>query len=206
LYLATANQASAIDQPDVTLLAVGSDADELERAVRDVQVIHSAPIIVMVTRQQLALVAGALDSGATDYIVKPLSFVDLRCKIRAALRAQNAKSQPQRNCFKCGDLSIDIAAQTVLRSGSPIQLSDAEWRLLKALIAHSNLPLTDKCLCREISGDAPAADEASLRCLAAGLRRKIEPDPVRSRYFLAEPGIGYRVLTDQPSESSGGTA
>jgi DNA-binding response OmpR family regulator len=34
----------------------------------------------------------------------------------------------------------------------------------------------------------------------AQIRRKLEPDPAHPRYFITEPGMGYRFQTkDQPS-------
>ena len=45
----------------------------------------------------------------------------------------------------------------------------------------------------------PAADLAyvfDLRVNISNLRRKIEPDPARPRYILTEPGVGYRLQTE----------
>jgi two-component system KDP operon response regulator KdpE len=37
----------------------------------------------------------------------------------------------------------------------------------------------------------------------AQLRRKIEPEPARPRWFLTEPGVGYRLRPADESASSG---
>jgi two-component system, OmpR family, KDP operon response regulator KdpE len=31
------------------------------------------------------------------------------------------------------------------------------------------------------------------------LRHKLEPEPARPRYLLTEPGVGYRLRTDETS-------
>ena len=35
-------------------------------------------------------------------------------------------------------------------------------------------------------------DTNSLRVFMAQVRRKLEPEPSRPRYFITEPGMGYR--------------
>ena len=42
----------------------------------------------------------------------------------------------------------------------------------------------------------PAYGDTSqyLRVFMAHLRRKLEPDPTRPRYFLTEPGLGIRFV------------
>ena len=47
-----------------------------------------------------------------------------------------------------------------------------------------------------------------LRVHMANLRRKLEPDPSRPRYFITEPGMGYRYLnwTGRTHDGSGGGA
>ena len=37
--------------------------------------------------------------------------------------------------------------------------------------------------------------DKDLRVYLAGLRRKLEPDASRPRYFITEPGMGYRFVT-----------
>jgi two-component system KDP operon response regulator KdpE len=34
------------------------------------------------------------------------------------------------------------------------------------------------------------------------VRRKLEPDPSRPRYFITEPGMGYRFENDAPAAAS----
>jgi two-component system KDP operon response regulator KdpE len=46
----------------------------------------------------------------------------------------------------------------------------------------------------DVWGPGHADDTAYLRVHMAHIRRKLEPDPSRPRYFVTEPGMGYRFM------------
>ena len=54
-------------------------------------------------------------------------------------------------------------------------------------------------LLHEVWGPEYHDESAYLRVHMANLRRKLEPEPSRPRYFLTEPGMGYRF---QPASTS----
>ena len=51
-------------------------------------------------------------------------------------------------------------------------------------------------LLREVWGAAYEQDTHTLRVNISNLRRKIEPNPTRPIYIVTEPGVGYRLQTD----------
>ena len=51
-------------------------------------------------------------------------------------------------------------------------------------------------LLREVWGAAYEQDTHTLRVNISNLRRKIEPNPARPIYIVTEPGVGYRLQTD----------
>ncbi len=64
-----------------------------------------APVIFLLAHGQEQLVARALDEGASDYLVKPFSPVELGARVRLALRRRETPepSAP----YVLGDLTID---------------------------------------------------------------------------------------------------
>ena len=57
-------------------------------------------------------------------------------------------------------------------------------------------------LLQRVWGPDYASDAHYLHVHVANLRRKIEPDPSTPRYLMTEPGVGYRLNTDEEFSDS----
>ena len=55
--------------------------------------------------------------------------------------------------------------------------------------------MTQQQLLQEVWGPEYDDETNYLRVHMANVRRKLEPEPSRPRYFLTEPGMGYRFET-----------
>lgn len=123
--------------------------------------------------------------------MKPFGQGELLARIRAVLRRT---TQPAGEpVFVTGDLMVDLAGRAVRLRGAKVQLTPTEYSLLKALVTHANRLVTHRQLGREVWGGAHYDDvQHLLRVNISNLRRKLEDDPVRPRYIVTEPGVGYR--------------
>ena len=63
--------------------------------------------------------------------------------------------------------------------------------------------VSQRQLLQEVWGPEYHDETAYLRVHMANVRRKLEPEPSRPRYFFTEPGMGYRFEPD-PDESIAG--
>jgi two-component system KDP operon response regulator KdpE len=177
--------------PELVLLDLGlPDIDGLEVTKR-LRQWTEAPILILSARGQESDKIAALDSGADDYVTKPFAAGELAARMRAALR-RNARSDDAGTIYESGPLRIDRARRVVTIDGEEVRLTPIEWKLLVALSRHSGRPRTHAQLLREVWG--PGAHEPHyLRVYMAQLRHKLEKDPARPRYFVTEPGVGYRL-------------
>jgi two-component system KDP operon response regulator KdpE len=73
-----------------------------------------------------------------------------------------------------------------------VHLTRTEWRLLEALVRHPGKLVSQRQLLTDVWGRGYSHDTSLLRLYMNRLRRKLEPDPVRPRQLLTEPGMGYR--------------
>jgi CheY-like chemotaxis protein len=62
------------------------DGIEACRRIKAVEAFRDTPIIMMTARSEPAVLRGAFDAGATDYIKKPIEEVELLARIKAALK------------------------------------------------------------------------------------------------------------------------
>jgi len=197
---ATAAEALAVASahpPDMVILDLGlPDMDGVE-VIAGLRGWTAAPIIVLSGRADSSDKVEALDAGADDYVTKPFGMEELLARMRAAARrAGTAEDSPR---VVLGDLTVDLAAKRVTRhaagsedAGTDIRLTPTEWHLLEALLRSPGKLISQKQLLHDVWG--PGYDNASgnLRLYMAQLRRKLEPDPSRPRWFITEPGMGYR--------------
>lgn len=181
--------------PDVILLDLGLpklDGVEVTRRLREWSTV---PIIVLSAREREADKVAALDAGADDYLVKPFGFAELLARIRVALRhaavAASGKADP---VFDNGALRVDLSARRVWLDQVEVKLTAIEYKLLTTFVQHAGKVVTSRHLLEAVWGPNSAGKAHSLRVYIAHLRRKLEPDPSKSRLLQTEIGVGYRLL------------
>jgi two-component system, OmpR family, KDP operon response regulator KdpE len=76
--------------------------------------------------------------------------------------------------------------------GQVIRLTPTEWHLVEMLARNADRLVTPRQLLEEVWGPGYVEQGNYIRVHMAHVRRKLEPDPSRPRYFLTEPGMGYR--------------
>jgi two-component system KDP operon response regulator KdpE len=151
----------------------------------------TVPILVLSAVAERSEKVAALDAGADDYVTKPFSVEELLARLRAALRRRTASPGP---VIELGELRIDLRRRAVTIGGRPVALTPIELDLACLLARDAGKPLTHSTILREIWGPDPGDRSNSLHVHVSHLRRKIEPDPLRPRYLLSEPGVGYRLV------------
>jgi two-component system KDP operon response regulator KdpE len=57
--------------------------------------------------------------------------------------------------------------------------------------------ISQRQLLQEVWGPQYEKESEYLRSYMGRIRRKLEPDPSRPRYFHTEPGMGYRFVTPE---------
>lgn len=187
---------AATEHPDVIVLDLGlPDIVGLE-VCRELRRWSGAPILVLSARHSDAEKVALLDAGADDYVTKPFSTPELQARVRALLR-RAASSPAGAERLEIGELVMDLPARTLQRHGKIIHLTPIEWDLLRLLMTNAGRILAHQHLFREVwSGRSFGDAQQYLRVHVAHLRRKIGDDPIRPRYIVTEPGVGYRFTTD----------
>jgi len=159
---------------------------------------HSAvPIIVLTALDAESEKVTALDLGADDYLTKPFGVEELLARVRAVLRrTQGLTIPPTGGIQRFGNLEIDLSGHIVRLQGVEVRLSPIEFALLEQLITNAGKVLPRRMLLQRIWGPEYGGEAEYLRVYINRLRQKLEPDPAHPRYFLTEPGVGYRFAPE----------
>jgi two-component system, OmpR family, KDP operon response regulator KdpE len=186
---------TAEHKPDLVILDLGlPDLDGIE-VTRLLRQWTKIPIIILSVRGSESDKIAALDAGADDYLTKPFGVGELLARLRSALRrSAQIKGEP---VFTNGGLKVDLVRRLVTLAGHEVQLTPNEYDLLRVLITHAGKVLTHRFLLREVWGAEYGDEIHMLHVNISNLRHKIEPEPARPQLIITEPGVGYRLKTDQ---------
>lgn len=127
---------SAFDLILLDIMLPGMDGLEVCRRLRQTGI--TTPILIITARDTLGDKVEGLDSGADDYIVKPIQVAELLARARALLRRGVATA----SVLSLADLTLDPASRKATRAGKSILLSATEYTLLEYLMRNVNRVLT----------------------------------------------------------------
>jgi len=186
---------AAAGPPDAVLLDLGLPGLDGIDVVRGLRGWSNVPIIILSVREAETDKVAALDAGADDYVTKPFGINELLARLRAALR----RYQPvgETSVVRTAAFTIDFAASKSWRGDAEIHLTPTEWQLVTHLVRNPGRLLTQHWLLQQVWGAEYTKETSYLRVYLAGLRRKLEPNPSQPRYFITEPGTGYRFEPDE---------
>ena len=176
--------------PDVVVLDLGLPGIDGIEVVRGLRGWSEVPIIILSVREAERDKVAALDAGADDYVTKPFGMDELLARLRAALRrATPADEEPM---VSTEDFVVDLAAKRVTRGSVVVHLTPTEWQVVEVLVRNPGRLISQRQLLQDVWGPEYRTETNYLRLYLAQIRRKLEPEPSRPRYFLTEPGMGYR--------------
>ena len=151
-------------------------------------------ILIIGPRNDERNIVKCLEMGADDYLPKPVEIPILLAKIRMLMRRNSQQLPKKRPAYDDGQLVIDLENRRVEVRGEPVKLTRTEFRLLSILLHKVGRVVTHEDLIREVWGTEKETNLGSLKLYIHYLRQKIEDQPKKPYYLLAEWGVGYRLL------------
>jgi two-component system KDP operon response regulator KdpE len=183
-------EVAARHHPDVVVLDLGLPGIDGVDVIRGLRGWSQVPIVVLSVRDAEQDKVAALDAGADDYVTKPFGMDELLARLRAALRRITPAEEEA--LVETPDFTIDLAAKKVRRDGDEVRLTPTEWHLVEVLVRNRGRLVAQRQLLQEVWGPQYHDETNYLRVFMAQVRRKLEPEPGNPRYFITEPGMGYR--------------
>ncbi|MFC0712169.1 response regulator transcription factor [Azorhizophilus paspali] len=145
----------------------------------------ATPVLVLTARASWAERIEGLKAGADDYLCKPFHPEELQLRIQALLRrAHGLANQPQ---LEAGGLQLDEARQMVRCGTEDIELTAAEFRLLRYLMLHAGQLLSKGQLAEHLYDGETERDSNVIEVHINRLRGKLGRTVIETRR-----GQGYR--------------
>ncbi len=146
------------------------------------------PIIISSARGGIGDKVVAYDYGADDYLSKPYEPKELVMKINAILR--RLSNNISRKVI--GEFEIDEKSMQIYQDGEPIELTQAEYRILLFLIDNRDKVVSRTTIANHL-GESYSSDRA-IDMHISNIRNKIFDDPKQSRYIKSVWGVGYKFI------------
>jgi DNA-binding response OmpR family regulator len=151
-----------------------------------------APVVIITDPVSEDVHADLFDAGADLVIFRPYSARILIMQIQALLRRFTGVPFFSLPSLTRGDLGLDPSNRTVqIKDGTPIQLTQLEFRLLYTLMTHANQVFPADRLVEHVWGYSGRGDRDLVRGLIRRLRVKIESDPKSPEFVVTVPRVGY---------------
>jgi len=194
-----ANAATGFEQiqaavPSLVILDImlpGRDGYELLRQMRDSGI--DVPVVMLTARRDETDKLRGFGLGADDFITKPVSILELIARVRAVLRRAHPRMDTVALWIRFGDIEVHPATRTVRRAGKEVDLRPKEFDLLLALLRHQDRIVSRAELLRDVWGYQADTVSRTVDTHMAGLRQKLEDDPLDPRYFITVRSVGYMM-------------
>jgi two-component system OmpR family response regulator/two-component system response regulator QseB len=145
-------------------------------------------VLVLTARDAVDDRIKGLDTGADDYVVKPVDLDELAARLRALVR--RSRGEPS-GVLEVGALAIDPAARTVRFRGEIVTLKPREFNLLHEFALNAGRVLTREQIEQRLYAWGEEVESNAVDVHIHHLRRKLAPDVIRT-----VRGVGYLLAKD----------
>jgi two-component system phosphate regulon response regulator PhoB len=131
----------------------------------------------------------ALESGADDYVRKPVSMRELLARVKAVLRRRTPELGDE--VLEIDGLRLDPAARRLSADGFDIELRNTEFKLLHFLMTHPRRTYSRRDLLDRVWGENVFVEERTVDAHVRRLRRALNGG--HSALIETVRGVGYRL-------------
>jgi two-component system OmpR family response regulator len=143
------------------------------------------PVLFLITCDYLHTLLPELGEGTKDYVTQP--FQPTEVLARAGVLLRDRRPAPSPGTPRYGDLVLDDVTCRAQRGARPLDLTPAEYRLLRHLLVNAGQVLSKEQISRHVWNDARATE--AIEKLVSRLRQKVDQEDIA--LIHTRRGFGY---------------
>ncbi|MFZ5552292.1 MAG: response regulator transcription factor [Bacteroidota bacterium] len=177
------------NKPDLVLLDVmmpEMDGIETCSAIREIPDLKNILIAFLTARSEDYSQIAGFESGADDYITKPIKPKVLISRIKALARRMGGNDSSDQ-IIERGGIKIDRERYLIVKDGKEITLPRKEFELLSLLFSKPGKVFKRESILESVWGEDVIVGDRTIDVHIRKLREKIGED-----YIKTVKGIGYR--------------
>lgn len=144
------------------------------------------PVLILTARASVDDRIRGLDSGADDYLIKPIDMRELVARLHAAIRRGRQMPEP---VIQVGKIKVNTANRSVLVEGEEVDLNAREYSLLEILAVRKNEYVSRDYLYEHMFDERDDTLSNLLDVYIYKLRQKLGKDTIQTRR-----GMGYKLV------------
>ena len=147
----------------------------------------SMPILVLTAQSQLDTKLTALNSGADDYLVKPIDVLELEARIRVLSRRQQ---QRRDDSLQLAGINLNLHNHQCQFQQQDVSLTRREFMLLKEFMLKPDRILSRQQLEELSYGWDGDTESNAIEVHIHNLRKKLSPEVIKT-----VRGVGYMLVS-----------
>ncbi len=210
--------------PDIILLDVmmpGMDGLAVLRQIRQIRESREVPVIMLTARGEETDRIVGLELGADDYVPKPFNPRELLARIKAVLRRapllppdqgpsalqdSTVLSTQATGVIRAGDISLDCNRQTLSHAGKTVDLSTAEFHIIRAFMSHAGQVLSRDAMLTLAFGPEHFVSDRNIDVYISRIRAILRAVEAETSTIKTVWGSGYVWRTPDPIQPAGAKA
>jgi two-component system alkaline phosphatase synthesis response regulator PhoP len=181
-----------VHKPDLILLDIMMpelDGFQVCKILKEDDHLKKIPVMFLTARGEEEMEVKGLDTGADDFLPKPISNKKLLSRVRAVFR-RYGEGESDEATLSVHDLLIDKERYLVLKGEKQITLPKKEFELLYFLALRKGKVLNRQTLLNEVWGNNVFVVDRTIDVHIRKIREK-----VGDKYIETIKGVGYRFKT-----------
>lgn len=151
------------------------------------------PVMMLTNRSQNEDIAGALNAGADDFVVKPESAIVLSARVNALLRRHAPPGAGEDGPLLFGDYCFNRRSGVVTLAGEGVQLTTKEFALALLFFSNLNRPLSRPYIMETVWMSVATLSTRTLDMHVSRIRAKLSLRPENGFSLRTIFGYGYRL-------------
>lgn len=163
------------------------DGYELTRMLRDAG--YEIPILMITAKETIQDKQTGFDTGADDYMVKPVDMTEMLLRVRALLRRSHINSEHK---LTVGSTILNEESLTVTTPDAIFSLPQKEFKLLYMMLSYPGKIFTRQDLMDAIWGYDSMTDSRTVDVHVKRVRDKLAENP--DIEIITVRGLGYKAV------------
>ncbi|HRH77161.1 MAG TPA: response regulator transcription factor [Cellvibrionaceae bacterium] len=182
--------------PDLIILDISLPGKNGLQICQDIRSDYHGPIMFLTARTENAEQIQGLESGADDYVLKPVEPQLLLARIKALLRRYGSDTNVSQQEICLGPLQINLKLRTASRGGETLSLSSHEFDLLVTFAKHAGQVLSREYLFSRVYSRPYDGLDRTIDVRISQLRKKLGEAPDAAHIIKTIWGRGYLLVAD----------
>jgi len=179
------------NRPDIIIvdwMMPGESGVEFIKQLKKDEVLSAIPTMLLTARVEESDKVQGLDSGADDYMTKPVAIKEFHSRVKALVRRSTLSNEDQ--CIEILGIKLHLSSYQLSIDSQLVAVGGSEFNLLKFFLTHKNKVYSRSQLLDFVWGQGVYLEERTVDVHMLRLRKILKPFG-KHKHFITVRSMGY---------------